>query len=42
MAEADAQRLYAQAHGEALRPLLDGAALDRAMSGEPDFGVDRL
>ena len=42
LAEADAQRLYAQAHGEALRPLLDGAALDRAMSGEPDFGVDRL
>ncbi len=41
LAEVDAQRLYTQPNGEALRPLLDGAALDRAMSGEPDFGMDR-
>jgi GTP-binding protein HflX len=42
LAEVDARRLYAQAHGEALRPLLDGAELDRALSGEHDFGVDRV
>ena len=40
MAEVDALRLYAQPDGDALRPLLDGAALDRALSDEPDYGTD--
>ena len=40
MAEADALRLYAQPDGDVLRPLLDGAALDRALSDEPDYGID--
>jgi len=40
MAEVDALRLYAQPDGEALRPLLDGASLDRAIDDRPDYGLD--
>jgi len=40
LAEADALRLYAQAQGELLRPLLDDALLERAAPGYPGFGPD--